>query len=86
MRQGLAVIRYARPSVVTVRGLPLAHVQRQLAAPNKPGTRKHHLLVIFIVFQGKSVLNHPSSPLLSLRSHQTGKQTLSDGLPGNRNQ
>lgn len=86
MRQGLAVIRYARPSVVTVRGLPLAHVQRQLAAPNKPGTRKHHLLVIFIVFQGKSVLNHPSSPLLSPRSHQTGKQTLSDGLPGNRNQ
>lgn len=40
LRQGLAVIRYARPSVVTVRGLPLAHVQRQLAPPNKPGLQE----------------------------------------------
>lgn len=59
---------------------------RQLAPLNKLGIRKHHLLVIFILFQSKSVLNHPSSPLLSIRSHQTGKQTLSDSLPGNKNQ
>lgn len=81
---GLAVIRYARPSVLTVRGPPPCTCARQLAPLNKLGTRKHHLLVIFILFQSKSVLNHPSSPLLSLRSHQTGKQTLSDSLPGNK--
>lgn len=60
-----------------------AHVQ--LALLNKLGSRKHHLLMISILFQSKSVLNHPSSLLLSAKSQQTGKQTLSDSLPGNKN-
>lgn len=50
---------------------------RQLALRNKLGIRKHLLLAIFILVQSKSVLNHPSSPLLSIGNHQTGKQTLS---------
>lgn len=60
-----------------------AHVQ--LALLNKLGSRKHHLLMISILFQSKSVLNHPSSLLLSTKSQQTGKQTLGDSLPGNKN-
>lgn len=37
IRQGLAVIRYARPSVVTVRGLPLAHVQKAVGGAKQAG-------------------------------------------------
>lgn len=78
-------MRAARPSVLTARGPPIP-CARQLAPLTKLGIGKHHLLMIFIPFQSKSVLNHPSSPLLSIRSHQTGTQMLSDSLPGNKNQ